>query len=152
MRSFDPTGDGEHRPLEPWITKQQLADHLAVSLAGSSSNSIAASHICAWAGPIATASRKSRHGCENTTARQPRAIDAVQHLDATRCARLRGPSPLFARYDCPFASVRGKLSSSGRTVRVGFLMRFLGPLRRICYGHAAFMPGALLCQTPCMPS
>jgi hypothetical protein len=57
-----------------------------------------------------------------------------ERTQSREAQRFRGCSPVFA-------GLRGSLSQSGRTVRVGLLMRFSGPLRRVCYGHAAPKPG-----------
>jgi hypothetical protein len=77
-------------------------------------------------------------------------------LAATTCtsaSRFRSPSLpgrklIFARVRCPSQD----MNQSGRTVRVGFLMRFFACLLRICDGHTAPRPGTALGQAGCMPS
>jgi hypothetical protein len=61
-------------------------------------------------------------------------------------------SPVFPGSFPLIRSCSPILRQSGRTVRVGFLMRFSGCLLRICYDHAATKPGIAAGETVCMPS
>jgi hypothetical protein len=66
--------------------------------------------------------------------------------------RTRSPDAhRFRGFSRVFAAVRGSLRQSGRTVRVGFLMRSSGCGLRTCNGQTGSMPGFAPAQAACMP-
>ena len=119
------------RPRPPGHLDQGIHARRTSSISGLSPIAVIVAHpLAGGCGPFAVS--------RPTNSREHERI--ASH--GTQC--LRGLSPVFAR-------VRGSLRQSGRPVKVGFPMRFLGRLQRICNGHTGLMPGSPPAQAGCMP-
>ncbi len=81
-----------------------------------------------------------------------RPLRSVCGLQTNEQQRTRSPDvQRFRGYSRVFAAVRASLSQSGRTVQVGFLMRFLEALQTSCKRHTAARPAPRPLPTRCMP-
>src|ERR1700728_4059391 len=91
-----PPDDPENWLHEPWLTKPQLAEHLAVSDRWIEMQQHVGLPYLRMGGLNRYSLQRSRHGYESTTTRGPRAAEQCPRLRRTRYIANDGGSPLFA--------------------------------------------------------
>jgi hypothetical protein len=144
------SSQADHHSPEPWVAKRQLADHLSVTprwielkqplglprLSTGGMSRYRISEVEAWL--------RERYG---SLAEPPQTVVADQASRRWFASNRPDPTDLSrigTRNDLSRSG--GQIETSGRTIQIGFAIRFSGTLQTCCKRRAASRPA--LCPLP----